>query len=211
MTRVLVLSPHPDDEAIGCGGTLRAHAVAGAAVHAVFLTSGERGGHGRSPEETAALREDEARAAARVLGLAGAEFWREPDGALRASAGCVARLRARIRELRPSVMYVTHDREMHPDHRAAARLAARALRGITPRKLRPETFMYEVWTPLQRLEHIVDITAHADVKRAAIRAHRSQCDVMSFDEAALGLNRYRGELHCWPEGEYAEVFARLAP
>ena len=65
MNRILVLSPHPDDEAIGCGGTLRKHVVEGDAVRVIFLTSGEGGGHGRTAEETRRLREREARRAGR--------------------------------------------------------------------------------------------------------------------------------------------------
>ncbi len=81
--RVLVISPHPGDESIGRGGTLRDHIMHGSAVHALFLTSGERGGHGRPMEETIRIREQEAKRAAEVLDIAGIEFWREPDGAVR--------------------------------------------------------------------------------------------------------------------------------
>ena len=34
-------------------------------------------------------------------------------------------------------------------------------------------------------------------------------EIVGFDDAVAGLNRYRGELHSWPEGHYAEVFALL--
>ena len=101
MNRVLVLSPHPDDDAIGCGGTLRKHVVAGDEVRVVFLSSGEKGGHGRPPDETARVREREAEAAAAILGLAGVEFWRQPDGAIQPSPELVARLRGVLGEFRP--------------------------------------------------------------------------------------------------------------
>jgi LmbE family N-acetylglucosaminyl deacetylase len=98
---------------------------------------------------------------------------------------------------------------MHPDHRAAARLVRRALSGAPPLPARPDVLMYEVWTPLQRMDEIVDISPFVEIKLAAVRAHRSQCDVLRFDEAVRGLNRYRGEMHSWPGGDYAEVFARM--
>jgi LmbE family N-acetylglucosaminyl deacetylase len=204
--RVFVISPHPDDEAIGCGGAIREHVVQGASVRVVFLTSGEQGGHGRSAEETIRIREREAKAAARVLGVESIEFWHEPDGAVCAGRALVARLDGLLRKWRPQVIYVPHDREMHPDHRAACRLVRRAVSKASPRIRRPAVMQFEVWTPLQDMDHIVDVSRYMKVKMAAIRAYRSQCAVMRFDEALAGLNRYRGEMHSWPGGEYAEVF-----
>ena len=207
MARVLVVSPHPDDESLGCGGTLHQHVVHGDVVRAVFLTSGEQGGHGREREETARLREREATTASGILGLAHIEFWRQPDGALRTSGVLVDRLRRTLREWRPRFLYVTHEHEQHPDHRAAARLVRRAITGGRFRMTPPTVRLFEVWTPLQRIAEVVDISSSIEVKLRAIRAHRTQCRVMRFDEAFLALSRYRGEMHSWPGGEYAEVFA----
>ena len=67
--KILVISPHPDDEAIGCGGTLSKHTTEGDIVEVIFLTSGEKGGHGRSESETAVIREKEAQKAAEILKL----------------------------------------------------------------------------------------------------------------------------------------------
>lgn len=205
MARVLVVSPHPDDEAIGCGGSLRLHADRGHRVEVVFLTSGEGGGHGLDPAATARRREGEAGRAAAILGIAACHFWRLEDGAVRVTAALVERLRAHLDRYRPERLYVPHPGEMHRDHRAAARLVRRAAAGV--RGL--EVLGFEVWTPLARVDEVVDVTAVIDRKVAAIRAHRSQCRVLAFDQAMRGLARYRGELLSWPEGEYAEVFARL--
>ena len=83
MSRILAISPHPDDESIGCGGTLRRHVADGDAVRVVFLTSGEKGGRDTDLAKMARLREEEARCAARILELEKIEFWQEPDGALK--------------------------------------------------------------------------------------------------------------------------------
>ncbi len=208
--RVLVISPHPDDESIGCGGALRGHVLAGDEVRAIFLTSGEGGGHGLSPHETARVREIEAQAAAQILGLAELAFWREPDGRLQVTDDLARRMAECLVEWRPHLIYVTHEAEMHSDHRAAAALVRRAvteMRDAPPPRVR----MYEVWTPLQEMDEIVDISDFLETKIAAVQAHRSQCNVLRFDEAVRGLNRFRGEMHSWPGGNYAEVFSRMRP
>lgn len=207
--RVLVISPHPDDESIGCGGTLRDHILHGAIVHVIFLTSGERGGHGRPRKETTRVREQEAKVAAGVLGIARIEFWREPDGAFRVTRELIDRVSKKLKEWRPEIVYVTHEREMHPDHRAACRLVRRALSAADSAVIKPTVMQFEVWTPIQRIDHVVDISPHIDLKMSAIRAYKSQCAVMRFDEAVLGLSRYRGEMHSWPGGDYAEIFTIL--
>lgn len=213
MQRMLVISPHPDDEAIGCGGTLSRYASEGASIKVIFLTSGEQGGHGAPPGEMLAIREREAVRAAKVLGIQETEFWREPDGGLRASNRLVEALAVEMNAFKPTTVLIPYTKDHHADHRAAARLARRAARvgGIQGRLL-----MYEVWTPLDDMDVVVDITGSISMKLKAIKAYRSQCSVLSFDEAMLGLARYRGELFDWPRTQdgvkhYAEVFKILRP
>jgi N-acetylglucosamine malate deacetylase 1 len=198
---VIVVAAHPDDEAIGCGGALRRHALDGDRVSAIFLTSGEAGGHGI--EDPGATREREARDAAGILGISEVEFWGEPDGRLRARGALVERLALAIRRSRAAVVYAPHAGDDHPDHRAAARIVQRAIGAAIPRT---QLRCYEIWSPVARIDHVVDISEVLEVKLRAIRAYRSQCAVMRFDEAFTGLARYRGEMHSWPGGAYAEVF-----
>lgn len=210
MKRVLVLSPHPDDEALGCGGTLCKHVAEGDSVAAIFLTSGEAGGHDNaSAEETGLTREDEARTACAALGVTRLEFWRLPDGKLAAHAANIERLVRSLAEYTPDVVYAPHARDGHPDHCATFELIRAAASDSRLAMSAPEVRLYEVWTPLQRMDLIIDITPFIEMKLAAIRRYASQCRVMRFDEAARGLARYRGEMHSWPGGDYAEVFALL--
>lgn len=209
MKRVIVISPHPDDEAIGCGGTIAAHVHNGDVVHVIFLTSGEKGGHGKSAKETIEIREGEAKAAAAILNISEPAFWREPDGNFQASETNIARLVNTIEQFKPDVIYVPHHNEEHKDHKAAALLVERSLIRLNATTETPVVYMYEVWTPIQKMDHIEDISSYVEIKRKAIQAHKSQCAVMNFEEAILGLNRYRGEMHSWPGGDYAEVFVKM--
>jgi LmbE family N-acetylglucosaminyl deacetylase len=208
MKRVMVISPHPDDESIGCGGVICRHVAAGDTVHFELLTSGEKGGHGLDEHETAEVREAEARTAAKILGIAHVEFYRQNDGALSASKELAGLLARRLEALNPQLVYIPHPREQHPDHQPIAKLLRRALRKLPGADL-PQVLAYEIWTPLQQLDEIVDITPFLERKLEAIAAYASQCRVMDFVAAARGLARYRGEMHSWPGGEYAEVFADL--
>lgn len=199
---VLVVSPHPDDEAIGCGGAIRAHVECGDTVHVLHLTSGELGVPGEDVRET---REHEAGVASQILGTHSVTFWREPDGGLAVTELLTQRLRDFLIGLAPDRIYVTHFADAHTDHAAAAQLVQAAVR-LAPG---PDVLMYEVWTPLQRYDLLVDIAPFASHKRAAIRSHASQDQRNSFSEAAMALAHFRGILH-GPQKLFAECFERMA-
>jgi LmbE family N-acetylglucosaminyl deacetylase len=208
MNHIMVISPHPDDESIGCGGTILKHVAEGDVVQIELLTSGEKGGHDLHEADVVRIREQEAAAVAEILGVEYIEFYRQPDGHLRVSRPLASRLAQRIRDCKPSIIYAPHAAEQHPDHRVIVRLLQCALR-LLDLDEPPRVLAYEVWTPLQQLDEIVDITPYIETKLKAIAAYSSQMRIMDFAAAAEGLARYRGEMHCWPGGEFAEVFAEL--
>ena len=200
---VVVIAPHPDDEAIGCGGSLALHAAAGDRVTAVFLTSGELGLTTLPADEAMRTREAEAERAGEVLGVAALHFLRGPDWFLGEAVDLVAeRLRPVLAREAPALLYVPHAAEWHPDHRAALPLLRRALSPDAAAAAELRT--YEVWTPLAEFAHVRDVTAVMATKLRALRCHRSQLREIAYDRAVRGLNAYRGALagRC----PYAEVF-----
>lgn len=130
---VLVIAPHPDDEAIGCGGAICLHADRGERVVTVFLTSGELALQHLTKEEAWAIREGEALVAARLLGTAPPVFLRLPDWFVgEAIAEAASRLQPILRDARPERVYLPHPGEWHPDHQAALPILRAALRGESP-------------------------------------------------------------------------------
>ena len=199
--RVLVLSPHPDDDVIGAGGTLVKHAAAGAALTAAVLTDG-RAGPPRGPGvDGAAVRRGEAEAAARVVGIGRVEFWDEPDGALAAHPAAEDRLRALLRYVRPDLVYLPSFLDGHPDHRAVTALLAAAL---SPELTPFQCAVYEVTTAVVPTV-VVDVSREMPVKLEAVAAHRSQAEDLDYVAMVRGLNRWRAS-SLGRRAEYAEAF-----
>jgi LmbE family N-acetylglucosaminyl deacetylase len=132
---VMAIAAHPDDIESWCGGTLARAVDAGATVRLLLVTSGDKGTANPAaiPAEVAALREQEARRAARVLGLADVAFLRWLDGEVENSQELRRDLVAWIRAWRPEVLF-THDPERpeprylrHRDHVATGRAALDAV------------------------------------------------------------------------------------
>lgn len=202
---VLVIAPHPDDEAIGCGGTIARLVAAGDAVEVAFLTSGERALPHLDADEARAVREREAGDAAATLGGARLTFLRLHDWTLeRDHERGVEAVAAAIERVAPDAVYAPHPGEWHPDHRAAAKitLAAAERCGLRSSAL----LAYEIWTPLSAFSVVEDIGEVMERKLDAIRCYASQNGHFDYVAAASGLGQYRGALagRC----RYAEVFAR---
>ena len=200
---VVVIAPHPDDESIGCGGTICLHHSRGDRVVAVYLSSGEEGLKTLSRDEAVRIREREAEAAAQVLGIAHLTFLRYPDLRVQDVIADVAVDVRRVLEREsPALIYLPHEHESHPDHQAALPIVRAAVCPMDDAELTLLT--YEVWTPLPDFYHVENITPVMSRKLEAIRCHRSQVEQLAYDRAALGLSLYRGVVAgaC----RYAEIF-----
>ncbi|MGC1511765.1 MAG: PIG-L deacetylase family protein [Acidimicrobiales bacterium] len=104
--RVLAVYAHPDDHEMSCGGTLARWAAAGAEVHVVIATRGEKGSSDPTTDMDALadLRAKETRAAGAVLGVSGFEMLGEPDGELDNSPDLRRRLVTVVRRVRPDIV-----------------------------------------------------------------------------------------------------------
>ena len=187
--RVLSLAPHPDDETIGCGGSLALHIQAGDSVKVIFLTNGAKGdSKGKvDKDEYVALRRMEAVEACKCLGITDIEFWGYEDRALAGSKGKLSRIRDLLNDFKPELVYVPSPLEFHPDHRAAALLLQDA---IVSCESDFDVACYEANQPL-RVNVLVDITPVLDMKRKAIECYQSQLREMPYGEICLSLNRFR--------------------
>lgn len=202
----LVVAPHPDDESIGCGGTIAQGVAAGEEWVAVFLTSGELGLEELPAEKARAVREAEAEEAAEILGLAGLTFLRHPDWFLaQATAEASRSLALLLEQVGADRVLCPHPDEWHPDHAATASVVRGAVQLAGRHDLWLQT--YEVWTPMHRYEEVEDISEVMATKLQAVRAYRSQLAAFEYDDAVEGLDRFRGALagRC----RYAEVFGDL--
>ena len=202
--RVLVLAPHPDDETIGCGGSLALHIAAGDPVKVVFLTNGAKGDMtGRFERQFyLSLRQEEARKACDCLGRMELEFWPYEDRELGVSPGVQERIGETLKIYAPDLVYVPSPLEFHPDHRAASAFLCRAVQ-LYDRSC--DIAFCEISQPL-RVNRLVDITSVLKQKTRALRIYQSQLDERPYDEVAIALNRFRSMT--LPEGvTHAEGFS----
>ncbi|GGS17223.1 PIG-L family deacetylase [Streptomyces griseoviridis] len=203
--RVLVFSPHPDDEVIACGGTVARWAAEGARVRVVFATDGAMshsavlGIHtDPTPAELREIRREEARSAAKAMGLDkdAARFLDYPDTRL---ADHLPAFRADVLEVLREESGVTHVylphevRELNADHRLTGETVVSCLAELG---LTPEVFRYVVWDERteeefgfvnrnpadgagEATERLVsfDISPYVERKHAAFREHRTQVEL----------------------------------
>ncbi|MCC5947456.1 MAG: PIG-L family deacetylase [Nitriliruptoraceae bacterium] len=183
---VLLLAPHPDDESIGCGGTVARWTAARTRVSFLLVSDGEASIGPVLPTRTIATRRRrEAGIAAARLGLPAPIALGLPDGHLADHVPDIARAIRRIAtEDRPDLVLTPWALERHADHRAVTRAVAAALPD------HEHVWGYEAHTPIPQPSHVIDVTATLAAKHAALRAHVTAAQAFDL-QAAIDLARWR--------------------
>jgi N-acetylglucosamine malate deacetylase 1 len=180
--RILALSPHPDDESIGCGGLLLAHAGK-AQIHIVNVYNGDGGGAleegpwRNDPAYRSRLVDVRARELDQVATMVQASpvtrfGVSDCDGA--PGAPEVAALRQILQTFTPEVLLLPWMLDNHPHHRNTNRLLADAAQGLDFLVLG-----YEIWSLLSP-NAFFDISDVQDRKRDMIALHVSQLRTVNY-------------------------------
>jgi len=194
-TRVLCIQPHPDDNEIGMGGIIAKLARKGCEIHYLTVTNGDMGSSDPaiSPEQTAAIRHQEAIDAGRHLGVSRFHFLDHGDGTLQDVLGLSVEIASVIRRIQPQAIFAPDpwlNYECHLDHTVTGRAAANAFLmagrvhfpdgGATaPCPVGAIGFYFTA-----RPNTVIDISDTFDRKFEAMAIHRSQ-----LDPQTLGLYR----------------------
>ena len=178
---ILVLAAHPDDAEISCGGTIAKHIALGKKVGVVDLTRGELGTRG-----TAEIRDQEATASSKVLGLSVRGNLKLRDGFFKNMEEDQLKVVETIRKYQPEIVLTNAVNDRHPDHGRAAELVYEStfLSGLTKVETKFDGKAQSAWRPkavyhfIQSLyiepDFVVDVSDFWDKKIEALHAFKSQ-------------------------------------
>lgn len=193
--RILILSPHPDDESLATGGLIQAALEAGAAIRVLYASNGDNNPwpqrvmerrlriNAADRDRWGAMRQHEAREALARLGLTQTgcvEFLGFPDqgfnrAVLDKDDAPLKALKREIENFRPTLMITPSLHDRHPDHNSLAVFASLALQQV---RAPVERLVYLVHTngrtPLNTRIGLELTPAQQRRKRDAISAHASQ-------------------------------------
>ena len=227
VTRVLVVTAHPDDVDFGASGTVATLVTAGVSVTYCVVTDGDAGGF--DPDvprsQIPGIRRREQVSAAAAVGVDDVRFLGYKDGELTVTHELRRDITRVIRQVKPErVMTMSPVRNWdrigasHPDHMAAAEATVQAIYPDARNQFAHPSLMNdeglgewhvsELWmfgspTP----NTYVDVTDHLETKLRALRAHVSQTEHMEDLEGMIrGWMTQSAQRGGLPEGRLAEMF-----
>lgn len=214
---VLVIAAHPDDETIGCGGSLLRHAARGDRISWQILTKAHE------PTWSAdciRIKEHEVERVADAYGMSEVIWSGFPSTTLDGSGlNClITAVRETVERVQPSTVYVVHDGDIHSDHAAAFRAATIVLKPFHMSRLGVRRILsFECLSSTDSAPPSVarafvpnafhDITPYLERKLAIMELYGSEAqpDPMPRGSSALrALARLRGATI---GVEYAEAFS----
>jgi LmbE family N-acetylglucosaminyl deacetylase len=199
--RVLVIAPHPDDETLGCGGTLLKHIAAGDSVSWVIVTKAYEP---RWAATVIARREQQIEQVSAAYGFA--KRFRLSFPAARLDSvpleEVMAALNQIVTELRPDWIYTVHAGDVHSDHRAVYEATIAAVKSFnSANKGVSRLLSYET----------ISSTDAAPPAPATVFLPHVYCDITPFLERKLEIMAlYEGEVHPYPLPRALESIRALA-
>lgn len=184
--RILVVAAHPDDEVLGCGGTICRHVQQGDEVHLVILAEGitSRGSRQSVSNQTKELDELDVAAhkASAILGCASLNLLKLPDNRMDSLdlLSIIKSVEAQIGNINPQLIYTHHWGDLNIDHRLTHEAVVTACRPVPSLNSKtvlffevPSSTSWQMKGGRQEFSPnwFVDISGTLDTKMAALAAY----------------------------------------
>jgi len=190
--KIICVGGHPDDPESGCGGTLAKFSSLGHEVTIIYLTRGEAGIEGKSHDEAASIRSNEAIAACKILNTKPV-FAGQIDGDTIVDNDWLKKMQELIGNEQPDIVFTHWPIDSHKDHQSASLLTIQTwIRSSS----KFELYFFEVCAGEQtmtfRPTDYVDITDVQQQKRKAVFCHVSQDPDSIYSCGHASMEDFRG-------------------
>ena len=182
MEKILVVAAHPDDEALGCGGTMAYHSHLGDDVHVIFLADGVASRNSSVKELEIVKRKEISKNACKILGVSNLYFLEFPDNKLDSIPllDIIKPFEKLLYKIKPSIVYTHHQGDLNIDHSVTHNVVMTACRP-SPNFFVKEIYSFEVlssteWaSPSMHNTFIpnkfIDISSTIDIKIKSLEAY----------------------------------------
>ena len=203
---ILILAAHPDDEVLGCGGTIARFASEGSDVHIVFLADGvsSRQTNAASPKLSieAFARREAAQAASAILGAKSVIFGDFPDNRMDSVdlLDIVQFIEKQVNYYNPEMILTHHASDLNIDHRLVHQATMTACRPQPGHCVKTILF-FEVQSS----------TEWQTPASAAVFSPNWFIDISDYlDIRTRALEAYADEMRAWPHSRSLEAVEHLA-
>jgi|SRR6267142_2800777 len=192
--RILVVAPHPDDEVMGCVGTILLHIQSGDWVCVAIATDGRRSKVIPDPAEMAIQRQREATDAARLMQIDRLQWIGLPEGEWTANS-LKDKLKVLIDEIKPDIVYAPSRIDFHPEHFKVAHALALALDEVdASQRCKLLVRIYQVQVPLTLIvtNLVADVSTLVPECKAVLSTYASQA---GSSQCTHRLRRYCAQVN----------------
>jgi len=214
--KILVIAAHPDDETLGCGGTISKFTKEGNLAKVVFLSDGVSSrDEKKNSQKKIKIRNNQALSACKILGIKKIIFYDYPDNALDTISllKITKSIEKQIFEFKPNIIFTHNSDDLNIDHRIVSEATIIATRFY---KLKHEILSYEVLSSTDlnfhksannfKPNYFVDIKNEIKKKIQALKKYNKEIRKFPHPRSEKGvkvLSNYRG---MFAGLEYAEAF-----
>ncbi|MDO8264858.1 MAG: PIG-L deacetylase family protein [Candidatus Parcubacteria bacterium] len=199
--KILIIAAHPDDEVLGCGGTIAKYAKAGDKVYCLILNKGKEARSGKkkfSIRKEQSILQEEAERSAKILGIAEMFFENFPDQKYDAVPllNIIKAIEKIKEEIKPNIIFTHYAEDLNLDHRItfqAVLTACRPLKQETVKRI----YSFEIpssseWGIPKRKNYFVpnvfeDILDTFPVKVKALESYKSELREYPHPRSAKGI------------------------